>query len=530
MRFQCGLTANAQFTGPSSAERNDTKMAPSRRQHLPKPTRRQLNDQWRQEGLDLDQRAHRFRQPTSAGGVGARGLESYRLANDLSQTDVAIKYTAQHGGGVTASIVSRWEAWPDGHKPIQPGLLVVRRLAAIYQTNAANLVAAIFHPDQPGHFSQLPTPGRVLAHVDGTDATWISATLAAPAAPLNLDSDQRDGLDGDTALRRPEAAVEAFGDDDLWQLARAMKASSIDAAMLDQMELSVLRTHRVYASLAPGELFPAVQARLRTVAELLAQPQPIAVRGRLCVLAGHLAGLRAWLMFDLGDHQGALAVYDRALEPATEAGEDALCGWLLGGKSLIPSYAGDPKAALAMIQHGQRHAARTGDRTCHAWLAALEARAHAGLRNAAGYRAAQERANQAADETRVEERRHGMDFHGDTLSLSYYQGTSLAALGEAAAAQPVLEQALQVQGPGHLKARSIVLLALASTYVQQQQIEEACRLAAKALAIPPPQQRIGPIAQRAADLRRQLAPWHATPAVKAFDAQLAALQPLGEAR
>jgi hypothetical protein len=320
-------------------------MASSRRQHLPKPTRRQLNDQWRQEGLDLDQRAHRFRQPTSADGVGARGLESYRLANDLSQTDVAIKYTAQHGGGVTASIVSRWEAWPDGHKPIQPGLLVVRRLAAIYQTSAASLVAAIFHPDQPGHFSQLPTPGRVLAHVDGTDATWISATLAAPAAPLNLDSDKGDGLDGDVALRRPEAAVEAFGDDDLWQLARAMRASSIDAAMLDQMEMSILRTHQVYASLAPQELFPAVQARLRTIAELLAQPQPIAVRGRLCVLAGHLAGLRPWLMFDLGDHQGALAVYDRALEPATEAGEDALCGWPLGGKSLIPSYAGDPKAA-----------------------------------------------------------------------------------------------------------------------------------------------------------------------------------------
>ena len=340
---------------------------------------------------------------------------------------------------------------------------------------------------------------------------------------------QGDGLDGDVALRRPKAAVEAFGDDDLWQLARAMRASSIDAAMLDQMEMSILRTHQVYASLAPGVLFPAVQARLRTVAELLAQPQPIAVRGRLCVLAGHLAGLRAWLMFDLGDHQGALAVYDRALEPATEAGEDALCGWLLGGKSLIPSYAGDPKAALEMIQYGQRHAARTGDRTCQAWLAALEARAHAGLRNAAGYRAAQDGANQAASESRLEERRHGMDFNGDKLSLSYYEGTSLVALGEAEAAQPVLEQALEVQGPGHLKAQSIVLIALASTHIQEKQIEEACRLAGKALATPPPQQRIGPIAQRAADLRRQLAPWRRTPAVKAFDEQLAALQPVGRA-
>jgi hypothetical protein len=75
-----------------------------------------------------------------------------------------------------------------------------------------------------------------------------------------------------------------------------------------------------------------------------------------------------------------------------------------------------------------------------------------------------------------------------------------------------------------------VLIALASTYIQQKEIEEACRLAGEALATPPPQQRIGPIAQRAADLRVQLAPWRMTSAVKAFDEQLAALQPVGRAR
>ncbi len=134
-------------------------MAPtSHHRHLAKPTRKQFNAQWRREGLDLDQRAHRFRQPRSAGGISAGGLESYRLANDLSQTDVAAEYTARHGGGVSGQIVSRWEAWPDGHKPIQPGLLVVRRLAAIYQTSPAKLVAAIEHPDD---LIQPATPRRL---------------------------------------------------------------------------------------------------------------------------------------------------------------------------------------------------------------------------------------------------------------------------------------------------------------------------------------------------------------------------------
>jgi tetratricopeptide (TPR) repeat protein len=495
-------------------------MPADREPHYAKHQRQHQRQTWLREGLSIDQIAHRFRQTHNVGA-----LTAYRWANNQTQLETANTYSEQFldpDERLYPQRVSEYEEWPHEQGGREPPLSVLERFAVLYHTTPTRLITAILNDRAP----EVPA-----AHKPIADRLTGSAMAGHPAARMeHLAFQQVDGFDGDAALRRPQTAVEAFGDDDLWQLARAMRASNIDTAMLDQMEMSILRTHWVYASLAPGELFPAVQARLRTIAELLAQPQPIAVRGRLCVIAGHLAGLRAWLMFDLGDHQGALAVYDRALEPATEAGDDALCGWLLGGKSLIPSYAGDPKAALEVIQHGQRHAARSGNLTCQAWLAALEARAHAGIRDAAGYWAAQNRANQAVSETRLEERRHGMDFDGDKLSLSYYEGTSLATLGEPRDAQPVLRQALQVQGRGHLKARSIVLIALASTYIQQKEIEEACRLAGEALATPPPQQRIGPIAQRAADLRVQLAPWRMTSAVKAFDEQLAALQPVGRAR
>jgi hypothetical protein len=83
-----------------------------------------------------------------------------------------------------------------------------------------------------------------------------------------------------------------------------------------------------------------------------------------------------------------------------------------------------------------------------------------------------------------------------------------------------------VQGAGHLKAQSIVRIALATTYVQQNEIEEACRLAGKALEIPA-EQRIGPIAQRVSDLRAQLAPWRTTAAFKDLDEQLAELRLTG---
>jgi len=88
------------------------------------------------------------------------------------------------------------------------------------------------------------------------------------------------------------------------------------------------------------------------------------------------------------------------------------------------------------------------------------------------------------------------------------------------AAQPILSEALDLQGPTHLKARSIVLLARATTHVQHREVEQACAIAEQALAIPPEQQ-IGPIDQRARDLVRELEPWRSTPAVVALRDRLA---------
>jgi hypothetical protein len=73
-----------------------------------------------------------------------------------------------------------------------------------------------------------------------------------------------------------------------------------------------------------------------------------------------------------------------------------------------------------------------------------------------------------------------------------------------------------------VKARSIILLVIASTYVQEREIEEACRLAEEALSLPGPQ-CIGPILQRASDLHGELEPWRATPSVAALNQQLLAI-------
>jgi hypothetical protein len=63
-------------------------------------------------------------------------------------------------------------------------------------------------------------------------------------------------------------------------------------------------------------------------------------------------------------------------------------------------------------------------------------------------------------------------------------------------------------------------LALATTSVQQGEIDRACEVAVEAPDLPS-DQRIGPIDQRARDLLRELEPWRATPAVASLAERLA---------
>ena len=57
-----------------------------------------------------------------------------------------------------------------------------------------------------------------------------------------------------------------------------------------------------------------------------------------------------------------------------------------------------------------------------------------------------------------------MDYRHDRLDVTYYEGTSLVTLHQPDAAHPVLDAGLAAQDPGHLKARSIFQLAVATTY------------------------------------------------------------------
>lgn len=244
-------------------------------------------------------------------------------------------------------------------------------------------------------------------------------------------------------------------------------------------------------------------------------------RQRLCSLTGRLAGLRAWLYFDMAEYQAAGAWFAGAVNAAREAEDMNLCGWLLGAQSLIPVDRQDHRTAAHLLEEAQTLVGRGGSSTTRAWLDVLEARALAGLGDRRGVRAAHQRAVKRLSRTSLDERHHGMDFAGDRLDLSYYSGLSNLLVGEPEEAGVAFSLALSNLPESRIKARAILTLSIAMAAAQAQQLDEAVAKAGEALAICG-DQPIRRVWQRAEDVRRALGPASRSSAVREFDEQLLA--------
>jgi hypothetical protein len=177
------------------------------------------------------------------------------------------------------------------------------------------------------------------------------------------------------------------------------------------------------------------------VTRLLDSPLPVARRQRLAVVAGHLAGLAGSLAFDLRDEAKARAYFTVAVQAADDADSPDLAAWALATRSLIPTYTGDPAAALRLLQEAQDRAHGHVSPSRLAWLAALEARAHAGLGDAAASRKSLGRADRAIERAEPEGGRFANDFF-DRPRLAGFRGTSHLLLGQPKAAQVAVALAL----------------------------------------------------------------------------------------
>jgi hypothetical protein len=143
--------------------------------------------------------------------------------------------------------------------------------------------------------------------------------------------------------------------------------------------------------------------------------------------------------------------------------------WALASRSLIPTYTGDPGATLRLLQEAQDRARGQVSPSRLAWLAALEARAHAGIGDGTASLAALGRADRAIERAEPEGGRFANDFF-DRPRLAGFRGTSHLLLGQPKAAQVALADGLALRDPADGKGRSLARLDLAQAYVQDRQL------------------------------------------------------------
>jgi transcriptional regulator with XRE-family HTH domain len=384
--------------------------------------------------LRLQRRLHGWSQEDVAAGL-------HRLAASLGEPEL----------GVDATMVSRWERGTRRPRP-----RYVRLLCRLFEL-----------------------PAEQLGWVEDDD---VEPTQEQTRDALEDDDvERRDfihrlaGLLGAAAV--PVPPFDPMGPEPWERLARALRRpGQVGAETVDHLERVTIDLQRLGpARISSREVLGPVTGHLDAITLLLQGSLPPSLRARLCSLAAETAGFAGWLRWNMDDPAGAARYFVTGLDAAREGGDRALAVWLAGSAACQPPYREAPQRRL-----GQLQALAWSDATpsTRAWLAAKEADAHALLGAAGGCLRALERAERALDDARHEDESRRPRFNAiDRTWLQGERGASLAKLGRTGEARQILRPVLDRLGAESERDRLWLGTALASTYVQDREPEEACRVA-----------------------------------------------------
>jgi hypothetical protein len=426
--------------------------------------------------------------------------------------------------GINAKMVSNWE------RGIQAPSKENRALLIEYFGRSAEALGL----DQPT--LDQPTQGCLLATLLTYAELGGRSEAAAEEGPVGADA--RTGSDSEEErLTNRRAALKAIGGTlgglmlggapavtaDSVELTRQVAGSS--AATIEQLHLVVERLGLAYLSTPPAAIFDEAHHYRRLVTQLLEGHPTLAQQRELYVIAGWLSALLGDAAFDQGDPLAARIHLNAAWQLASETDHQALGGWVRGTQSMIALYTGRPRDALELARAGQAFA--TSSAIANVRLPAHEARAAARLGDRRATDAALDRAYRAFGSLAGEEKARSI-FGFEETYLPFYAGTCYVWLNEPAKTQEYAPQVIATydaatgadRSPGD---QALARIDLATSFLQQRNVEEACRVGGTALDIykdfP-----IESVARRSRELGSALDRWAAAvPAARDFRDRLAAV-------
>ncbi len=293
---------------------------------------------------------------------------------------------------------------------------------------------------------------------------------------------------------------------------------TVDGALLDDLDSLTDVYRRMDRRLGAANLFEDLTRHLQRVTAFRHASMTGANRQRLASIAGDIATLMGWQSLDTGRTARAWKYFRRAADAAKEAENPALQAFAIAEAAYIPLLGGNHRAALPMLREARDLAPPAGSPAFRAWLCGAEAEAHAVAGEVDACLRALDCAQAALDEAQPDETPRWV-AHFDRSHLARWRGQCLVQLAQPAAAQPVLQEAVRSVDPSFVRARASTLVDLATSFLQQGELDEGCRVATQALTLAR-NTRSARCEQRIVVLRSQVQLGADTPAVQQLDEQL----------
>lgn len=247
---------------------------------------------------------------------------------------------------------------------------------------------------------------------------------------------------------------------------------------------AITTAHRRLDGKTPSrELAEPVLAHLRMATRMQAKIWDPESSKAMAAAVSEAAGLAGWLHWDMHDLGSARHHYRNAVEQARRAGGDPmLTAYMLGSLASFVVQEGEAREGLALIRRAA-NAFGDDDRpaTADAWLASMEAVAHASVGDDADTWRALDRAAAAAERIAAQDTPPWpWVFPFNARKIASHRLMCAVRLHRPDVAYAAVE-VLSLAGDHHRKQGALVLLDVASAHIQAREVEQALDVAITAV-------------------------------------------------
>ncbi|GAA2105163.1 hypothetical protein GCM10009759_42020 [Kitasatospora saccharophila] len=231
-------------------------------------------------------------------------------------------------------------------------------------------------------------------------------------------------------------------------------------------------------------LRPAVMGQLRYVLDVLRDTADPNYQRSLHGIAAELARLTGWTYFDARQYSTARGYFTEALRLARVIGDRPFIANVLSCLSLQATYEDKAHEAITLARAAQDSARLDGGTPrLMAMLSMREAFGHASAHDQEATHQAIEDARRHFDRIDSADDDPAWVQYFNRTKLTVDTGIALGQLGDAAAAEPLIEEALRSEPSANLRGRAFHSFWLARTQLQRRQVELACTTAGGALSL-----------------------------------------------